>query len=334
MKNVILITCGIFFALSFKVQASDDKPLRDTFSIHLKGRNRAQIVGNSLEEIGKSHRVDSLKNQFISDLQKAFKSENFPSGSKMIYYFVAASGKRRLKAATDENQEINIDEEKKRLAEDLPSYHYVIFDMKPNMDIHLFLEDTTSLKMLSELSLDKAMHQLSIEKSVNPKSYYASFDLKDSTYSFRGEKHLRHTLTLSLGTCFGAVLLFNKISPTAMLDLSLSIYDKNKIQQFRTGITSTPFLLVDFNGGEFSNYNSGAMFNFYLKGNVSDKDPTMTGIEGGIINMYDIDRKRIYKGFDLGVCLSTHKASYSFVFAGRSGNDKMPVWIFTAALPF
>ena len=319
-------------AFSTGVFASDETPQRDTLVIKLKGRNSVRIIANSFDDLIKNKGVDLVKNYFITDLRAAFENENFPASSNMIYYFVRTSAKRRLKGE-EADAPINIEEEKKRISEDLPAYHYIIYDIGMNTDIHLYLEDTSALEMLAGISLDNAIRDLAADKKSMNKSYRTTYQINDTGYFFMDRNH-KNSRAIIFYADFGAVLIENRISPTITVDFSYIFMDKYGNEEGEVGFSSVPFVLADFDKGNFTNYFSGGILNAFFGTNLGPRNPFVGRVEGGLFVIGDGDKKNVYRGFDYGFCVHTRKVSYSFDIAAKSVNDKHSLWILSVRMPF
>src|ERR1700722_16580318 len=144
MKNQIFLVLGLFLAITchYATAQTGGEYLanHDTILINLSPDAKIVLMGNDMQGIAKYMRLDTLKTLLIEDIRKAKLSPNYPAESHNTHYFIARSGKRRLKAESDDYQgEINVGKEKFEMRLNLPAYMYTIHDMTTGYETYIYV---------------------------------------------------------------------------------------------------------------------------------------------------------------------------------------------------
>lgn len=287
MKNIVALLCLLFIAVSEPAFAQTQPPAelqKDTLIIKLRNRNQVFIIGRSLKELAQYQRADSLKNWFFEDLKRTLAANDFPETPKRIYYLVNQSGKRRLKAEIPGESEpvFNLEMEKKRLVQDLPPFHYTIYDLPKNVELHFFLEDTAAFEIAENTNLTAAFQEL--HKDKKKLTGLSVYRLEQGGLGFEKRNPARRTQfsTEALGY-IGAALIGSTPSPVISYDFIFSFSKKPRASktQFRFGFSYNAYVLTEFKDNQFQNVNPGSYWHGLIQNNLGLANNYWFGITGG-----------------------------------------------------
>ena len=292
---------------------------KDTLVIHLEGRNRIVLVGESLEEISKYNRGDSLKNLFLEDLKNLKKDESFPATPREIYYIVNAAGKRRLKVATDASADapFDLNNEVQNLSLNLPPLHCSIYDLCKRIEIHFYLEDTLAFGIINKYNIIDGIRELATHKEDFFKYY--QYDISDK-WQYKPKGRRGNSIGILLD--FGAMLVGNSPTPVASIRFFVGFYDKYHVQQVRFGANLNNFIFGGISDARISISARGIMVNPYLEANLAEKGiPEWIGIEGGLFSVYTSDALVKQNLFNMGgYYASRNGTTYGFDYVFIPGD--------------
>src|SRR6478736_95693 len=317
MKNIVLVLCLLFTAFSEPVFAQTPPPAQlqqDTLIVKLRNRNQVFIIGRSLKQLADYQRADTLKTWFFADLERTLAANQFSETPKRIYYLVNQTGKRRLKAEISGESEpvFNLEMEKKRLIQDLPPFHYTIYDLPKNVELHFFLEDTTAFALAANTNLAAAIQELNKDKK--KLTGLSVYRLEQGGLGFIKQTPKRNTRTGIEGLGYlGAMLLGNQLSPVISYDLFLTLNHTPAtfVNNLRLGFSYTPFVLSSFEDGQFKNFNPGNYWHIILQSNAGLEKNTWFGISAGqvkTLNPIGIPES----GFKWGLVVNHNRDCFSY----------------------
>ncbi len=143
--NMHMALGALFALIGTTVSAQKDEPFKDTITISPTKDFTIMFIGHDMNKMVEKNRFDSLKLFFVSDMEQASSQSAYPPNTKLTYYFVAANGKRRLKAESEDYQApIDIEKEKQSLQAGLPAYQYVIIDMPNDCQYSIYVPAETT----------------------------------------------------------------------------------------------------------------------------------------------------------------------------------------------
>lgn len=299
MKKQMLMACWALIALiPGKIFAQDDglyvygiernQAIRDTMVIKLGGNDQVFVIGESLKQLARYEKGDSLKLLFITDWEKAVANQSVSASSKSVHYFVHSSGKRRLKAENEDYAEpsINVAEEIRRLDLDLPKHAYIIHDLVTGNQINIYLQDPAELKnKLGSVSINAALGTMSAQKKDMRKSYKYELTHTDGSYKSTGK--WGNTLdAIEVVPSLGLGLIGSSIAPIIGADIFMSFPNKYRIQHFKVGAGLTGYGLAQLNKGDVTGVSIVEAYDLKYAFNVNDEQRTRArwlGLTGGIM---------------------------------------------------
>ena len=298
MKNVIFLTCWALFAhilpLAAQFQTSPaqyfNNPnfpeiLQDTLVIRLQDTNQIHLTGATLTELATYERADSLKQFFFADLEKAFDQQVFSELPQRLHYLVNADGKRRLKAdfSDPSAEKFDLEHEKKRLYLDLPQTHYTVYDLKTNVQLHFYLQDSTSIALIKEAQIKPALQEMAQDEKKLKK--FVKYTVEKQGDVLKANPTRGSTVDmLEVGPLLGVSLIGNQLSPTLGAYVNLILQNRYSIPRYKFGMQYYGFILPSESGYNFREVNPGSMFDLICGVNAAshDKKVQWVGVSVGL----------------------------------------------------
>lgn len=268
MKNQVLFALGACYALCFPIAAQNTKthePFRDTLVIAASANMKILFIGSDIEEMKDYRRADSLKNFLLTDITRAHEQSSYPSASKLTHYLVHPSGKRRLKAESEDYQEPLLDLRKEIRSMDLnlPSFTYIIYDIAFDYEIQIYLSQPELLSSLEKINLNEAIRSIAAGKKSQRK--FSNIEIRPENGQWvRKSSSNKKTKTLELNTMLGAAILGGELTPELGIQLSYTTSDKHASPVFRIGYVSSFYVLSEYSNREFTNFYGVRTYNLSL----------------------------------------------------------------------
>lgn len=228
----IALFMAIWACLAFSQKTNAQQTIvqkQDTLTIQIQGKSQLHILGKSMKEIAKYERADSLKNLFVEDYNKALKNNSISSSTHRIHYLVGKDGQRRMKAAGDAYTEepFDLELEKMRFRFNLPKIHYTIYDLKEDIQMHFYLEDSSVIDALKHFYISDAIKILSESKKDQRNNYNLGLyrDGLGLTINHRAGKR---QIELAGKPILGLMLMGNDLSPVGGIDMGFTFSNKYK----------------------------------------------------------------------------------------------------------
>ena len=292
MKKQLLIALWACLALSIsKAQETKDEKsssattkYKDTLLITPSSDVKILILGNFENDLSNLEDVDTLKQFLINDVLNARKQVGYPMDSKLTHYFVAESGKRRLKTESDDYQEpeINVAKEKRAIRLDLYSHEYIIYAMKNNYECHIYLKDANNLENLSRINLTEPLNAAKADRWIVRQNTRINLNLENEKWAVKDHKGSKQDM-LELSPSFGMTLLGSRWSPTIAFNLSILLTNKYGHGYLKTGLSYDLNSFADWKDNEIWNISLLHSFSFNIMTNLSDTKQRWFGLEAGIL---------------------------------------------------
>ena len=285
MKPSIII-CSLFMLLLLHptISLANNLP-GDTLVVRLGGNNQVRVICKSFEKLNKYSRADSLLSVFTKDIQQSLKDKDYTDWPQVLHYLVKGDGKRRLKIQNNEftDEEFNLEKEKYRLNENLPSFHYIIYDLSKSVEMHIYLDSAKNLSLFDQISIDSAIVKLKENKKTCDQSYLIEM-LKENEVFNIGEIRGNKMKMLSYSPDVSIFLIANRWVPTVGGRLAFIISDKYKKPMMSIGAAIVGYGFYSQNNGVFK-IDKNAGYNFQFSTNISKKQGVTTwfGFDFGII---------------------------------------------------
>jgi hypothetical protein len=267
MNHVKFLTLTFLCLIAGTVSAQSPSSAiipQDTLVILLEGSNQVHLIYENGKKLQKYERADSLKNLFIDDFKKALNAGMLPEDTRIVHYLVGANGKRRLKAETDSAEQVfNLAEEKRRMLLDLPKYHYIIYDLDKNVELHIYLENNQALDLVAIAKLDDALNKMEKKKFTFHSVYAMRMQNGNivQTDITRGKARLE-IITVPYA---GLALIGNNLSPNLTIDIAFRFYNKYGINKGQIGYRPENFIISSFHGDSIRNLDLGSFQTFYYR---------------------------------------------------------------------
>jgi hypothetical protein len=282
MKMKALVALGLCLAFTFPLFAQEKKP-QDTVYITPFAGCKVVLVGNGVTKLLKENNLEVLKNKFIEDYRESAKSKDFPAEAKSIIYLASQDGRRRLKAMPDEDLPLNIEAEIKSFKNDLPPFHYTIYDLTKNFEYHIYVKDTSNLNQLYNTDLSVALKQTPDNSIIGIKRSRAIVIEPTATAGWiisRSNTDRKDYLILS--PVFGVSLINSSFSPNFGFDVNIQTQTKYGKPNLKFGVAYRYNVLADYENKTFSNFYRFDNLDLFVLENVSlNKDVYWFGLSLG-----------------------------------------------------
>jgi len=291
MKKQILSLAVMLCLFSKEIHAQNNNSAiiyQDTIIMHVNQNIKIFFIGQDLQEMFKYKKVDSLKTLFVADLTKAVQNETFPTDSKVMHYFVHASGKRRLKAENVEYQDAFLDVEKEiqAIKLNLPAYTYIIHDIETGYLLQVYSNDPNTIKELENVNLNDAINLLASDKKRQRKSYSIALQFEDAKW-LKLPPHLKKDVLFETDPTIGFGVIGSQLTPELGLEIAYVFTNKYFGPRAKIGLSARNYLFSDYNNKEFFNFYAVNSFNINFKVNLPRSKSTRGswfGIELGALD--------------------------------------------------
>ena len=278
MRIVIFITIWACFGLMQAANAQESAKRKDTLIIQISGNSQLHIIGNSMKEISKYERADSLKNLFVRDYKKALDKGTIANSTHRIHYLVSKEGQRRMKAANDTYTEepFDLEAEKKRFEFKLPAIHYTIYDLAKDIEMNFYLEDSLAINQLENFHISNALKMLSESKREIKSNYRLNFE-RDGLGFKLNEKAGRRQIELNMVPVVGLVVIGDRLSPMLGGDWGLVLRNKYHVPKTRFGFLFNGAMLYDRQEPKLTKFTEVINYEVSLSFNTSQSEKERWG---------------------------------------------------------
>ncbi|MGZ4118973.1 MAG: hypothetical protein ACXVPY_15900, partial [Bacteroidia bacterium] len=249
-----LWACFALASATVSAQTSSKSAFNDTIIFMPDTQSKVILIGDQLSEMSSYKKIDSIKTLFINDMEEARKQASFPVNSKTTHYFVSPSGKRRLKAESEDypEQEIDVAKEKRSLDLDLPPYEYIIHDFSSNYECQIYLKDPEQLKGLKDVNFSESLITIANNKKLFRKNFRLDLEKDGSAWKIKNKFGPPSSETIEMTGTFGASLIGGKLSPLASAALWFAHTNKHNIPVFKAGLCFSSNIFTDLKDEKFS----------------------------------------------------------------------------------
>lgn len=341
MKNMFN-TCRLIIALTFlsafTAQAEDEpKSMRDTLIIRLEGNNQVCIIASSFRQMSTYKKADSLLTLFVADAQRANAGKDYSNWPQTMHYLVQSEGKRRLKMQNNEftEEEFDLSKEAYRLDENLPAYHYTVYDLGAAVELHMYLESADKITLLQRQSVDSAMKAL-LQFKKERRRYYR-LELEEQNGAFKLGKTKGDKLDqIEISPDINAYLIGNQWTPTIGFEAKLTFRNKYGVPNFSFGGALMSYVFSDFSAGKFNGFTHNIGYDGRIAFNMNDEGskPYWFGIEGGVIVGPGKGYTEGFKGTAYRYALITELHGLGFSFGAIRDSYKRSIPTIGIRLPF
>lgn len=333
-QSIILCSLFLFLFLHPKSTLAYNEPY-DTLLVKLGGSNQVRVVSTSFDDLLKYSRADSLIAVFFTDIKKSFQDKEYSEWPQVLHYLVNGDGRRRLKIQSNEftEEEFNLQNEKYRFAENLPLFHYIIYDISKSVEIHLYLESADKIKLFEQFSLDSAIDILKQNKKVCNRTYAIEVLGENGSYKLgktKGNKMYSVIYSLDLN----ALLIGSRWTPTFGGKGALIIKDKYANPFMSIGVAILYYGFYELNNGTFKiESNAGYDFRWAINTSKKQGNPVWFGLEGGIIKGMQSNTMG-FRGTAYRLSMLTEINGLGFVFGSIRDASKSGASYLGIRLPF
>ena len=250
----LALMTGMLCVASFtKIQSQTaDSKLQDSIIISVQPGLKIILTGQSLKDLLKYKRSDSLIQLFLSDFSLAAERKAVVN-SRAVHYVVNANGKRRLKAENEDFQEpaFNLVKEAKAMTMELPPLAYYIYDVQAATEIQIFTTSPEKLKTLADLNLADLLIAQKIKGAELRRT--RSYVLQRTDSDWKGTARIfapKDAIVFS--PLFGLSVIGSKLSPETGFKLSLLQSDRYDRPKWSAGLSHNLNVLSSYDKGAFS----------------------------------------------------------------------------------
>lgn len=250
----LALMTGMLCVASFtKIQSQTaDSKLQDSIIISVQPGLKIILTGQSLKDLLKFKRSDSLIQLFLSDFSLAAERKAVVN-SRAVHYVVNANGKRRLKAENEDFQEpaFNLVKEAKAMTMELPPLAYYIYDVQAATEIQIFTTSPEKLKTLADLNLADLLIAQKIKGAELRRT--RSYVLQRTDSDWKGTARVSAPKALIVvSPLFGLSVIGSKLSPETGFKLSLLQSDRYDRPKWSAGLSYNLNVLSSYDKGNFS----------------------------------------------------------------------------------
>lgn len=277
----IILALGLCLALIFQTFAQEKKLLDSIYIIPFAG-SKIVLVGNGIIKLVKENNLEVLKNKFIEDYRESVKDKDFPAGAKSMIYLASPDGRRRLKATPDEDTPLNIDNEIAVFKQNLPSYHYTIYDLTKSFEYHIYVTVPGDLEKMAQVNC-QALLTSSTANKITTLNKYTSIEIANSDSGFAIKNKNRNRLdALSLSGFVGVGLINSSFAPAIGLDVEFIKLNKYRKTNFKAGSNYSFNVMADYQNKSFHNFYKFHSLDLHFSKNLSHtKEDFFLGISAG-----------------------------------------------------
>ncbi len=337
MKNIFsrcMTTIVLIFASS--VLFADERINNDTLIIKLESGSQIKFVCFDFNSLKDYTKADSLMQLFYLDYEKSLVGLSEANYSKEIHYLIAENGKRRMKMQDPDFAEgFDLAKESYRINENLSSIHFVIYDLKSNVQIHLYPQSYAEISLMKSISLNAAVAKLKDEKKDLKRNYL--FALNNNNSSFEKIKLDSYPKDqLEIHADVNTLLIGNQWTPAIGLEARLMFYNRFERPKWSVGLAWTSYGFSDFKDGKFYDftYNTGldARLNFNI--NQYSEKANWLGIEFGFILPPSRNETAALNGTSYKFMIHNTHEGFGYSFGSITDGNKNWLPVIGFKLPF
>ncbi len=337
MKKSIVISILFYFVFLNPISTLASNSPADTLIVRLGGNNQVRVICASFDDLYKYSRADSLVSVFSTDIKKSFQDKDYTEWPQVMHYLVKGDGKRRLKIQSNEftEEEFNLENEKYRLNENLPPFHYIIYDLSKSVELHIYLDSAEKINLFQQISIDSAIHKLTQNKKTCDCEQNYKIEIVYENDSFKlGKSKGNKIYSISFSPDVNAYLIGNRLVPTVGGSLDLILKTKYAKPVLLLGVSIVGYGFYDLNNGVF-NVSANAGYNFRMGYNLNEKkgNTAWSGFEVGIIKGKQTNELG-FKGQAFRLNMFTEINGIGFSFGAIIDAKKTSVPIIGIRLPF
>ena len=278
-----MTTIALIFASS--ALFADERINNDTLIIKLESGSQIKLVCFDFKRLKDYTKADSLMQLFYTDYEKSLQGLNESEYPKEIHYLIAENGKRRMKTQDpDFSEGFNLDKESYKINEGLSSIHFVIYDLKSKVQIHLYPQTFAEISKLKSVNINAACAKLKEEKKDIKRNYLYALESKNAGFE---KIKLESTSNdqIEFHTDVNALLIGNQWTPTIGIEGRLMFLNRFNKPQWSVGLVWSSYGFSDFKDGQFKNftYNTGLDARLMLNVNQYGEKANWLGLEFGLI---------------------------------------------------
>lgn len=289
MKNLIFNSLWLMgILLPFvSLNAQDASPVyQDTLVVKLQGKSQVRLLGWKLKNLADYKSFDSINTLFWKDFDSEFASKPAAEWPLNLHYLVHPSGKRRMKVdELAEQQAFSLANEKLTIEEDLPEFHYIVYDLIHDVKIHYYLENPAASKEFKGLKFESISPLLQTKKDDFKRNFRLDFSIPEnrSTLTRRNEFG-----SLMIHPDVKVNVIGSNLIPSVGLSSELQFQNRFGKEKFAVGFAYSALAFNQFVDGKLGNIQLANAYDlrFKVNMNVYGKDPNWLGIELGYIK-YD-----------------------------------------------
>lgn len=252
MKMKALTALWLCFALINQLKAQNENKVLDSIYVIPFTGCKIVLVGDNISHIIKTNNLEILKNKFIQDYRQSTNDKDFPALSKNIVYMASQDGRRRLKAVPEENISFDIKKELKDFKNNLPIYHYTIYDLKQSFTYHIYLNDTADLEALATNNCQKILMDAA-SKNVKLNRYsIIEIGHADTGFAIQQKERFR-TDYLEINAFGGVGLINGSLSPTIGGNIDFGWGKKYQTKDYKIGVGYSFYTFSQLENKSFTN---------------------------------------------------------------------------------
>jgi hypothetical protein len=278
----LALMTGMLCVASFtKIQSQTaDSKLQDSIIISVQPGLKIILTGQSLKDLLKYKRSDSLIQLFLSDFSLAAERKAVVN-SRAVHYVVNANGKRRLKAENEDFQEpaFNLVKEAKAMTMELPPMAYYIYDVQTATEIQIFTTSPEKLKTLADLNLADLLIAQKIKSAELRRT--RSYVLQRTDSNWKGTARVSAPKDLIVfSPLFGLSVIGSKLSPETGFKLSLLQSDRYDRLKWSAGLSYNLNVLSSYDKGDFSDIQDVQSMNAFFMATARGSEERLWGSVG------------------------------------------------------
>jgi hypothetical protein len=171
-----------------------------------------------------------------------------------------------------------------RMNEGLSSIHFVIYDLKSKVQIHLYPNNYADITNLKSVSLNAAVAKLKDEKKDLKRNYLIALENKNTGFEkIKLESNSNDQLEIHADV--NTLLIGNQWTPAIGLEARLMFLNRFNKPNWSVGLVWSSYGFSDFKDGQFKNftYNTGLDARLMFNLNQYGEKVNWLGLELGLI---------------------------------------------------
>jgi hypothetical protein len=278
-----MTTIALIFASS--ALFADERINNDTLIIKFESGSQIKIVCFDFNKLKDYSKADSLMQLFYVDYEKSLVGLSEADYPKEIHYLIADNGKRRMKMQDPDFAEgFDLAKESYKINEGLSSIHFVIYDLKSKVQIHLYPQSYGEISMMKSISLNAAVAKLKDEKKDLKRNYLFALNNKNSRFEkIKLESNSNDQIEIHADV--NTLLIGNQWTPAIGMEARFMFLNRFNKPNWSVGLVWCSYGFSDFKDGQFKNftYNTGVDARLMFNLNQYGKEVNWLGLEFGLI---------------------------------------------------